>query len=243
MMIAELKSLTRTARAFTILICFTSYTSCSATNKVVESEHGLSNNHSTLMSLERGPESLNHDLMREETTVETDSSAVNLSKRSNKVNSLTKNGKKVSRLEMNIDSVLSVDYTLYGLKIVERSSSVSNESDGGRVIEIVQSSDTSHRNQNLNRSLITKGSAHRDRSTVEYKANNEFNSTAKVREDSTIGSKKRPFLLKIILSWWFWLLLILSASMTWLVRKGLNPISWIKTLYNIILGKITNKKL
>lgn len=181
--------------------------------------------------------------MREETTVEVDSSAVNLLKRSNKVNSLTKNDKKVSRLEMNVDSILSVDYTLYGLKIVERSSSVSNESDGGRVIEIIQSSDTSHRNQDFNRSLITKRSAHRDRSMVEYKANNDFNSTAKVREDSTVRSDKRPFLLKIIFSWWFWLLLILTALITWLVRKGLNPISWIKTLYYVILGKMTNKKL
>lgn len=143
-----------------------------------------------------------------------------------------RNNKAVKKRELIIDSIISIEGKIFGLRACERSSDAGNEDSETKWYGFVDSDKTSN----------DKGGTSNEMLSTDFTRIDQAKARLAESEDSFYSSRARLstrtegwflfVITELISSWWFWIVVILIAFFTWCYLRKINPIMVIKTLFN-----------
>lgn len=237
---SRLEALNTALKMFILSVCLLNFTACSAVSKKSETKIESESRQTTKTDSSKETISTKSEIRNSESSVEKESHQDQKTRQDSILKNVVRNNKSVDKLETRIDSIISNDHKIYGIRTFERSSSVSNEEDKGKIFGVEHTSSQSGSEENHSEDFINKDFTHSDNTKVKHSKDSDSKSSADTVDASTTKGALLFIFCAVTSSWWFWILLIVITTGVWFYRKGVNPLSWFKIIYQKLLGNRNN---
>lgn len=143
-----------------------------------------------------------------------------------------RNNKAVKKRELIIDSIISIEGKIFGLRAYERSSDVGNEDSETKWYGSVDNDKTSNDKGSTSNETLNTEFTRIDQIKAKLAENEDSSYLSRTGQNTKTGGWFLFVITGLISNWWFWIVVILITFFTWCYQRKINPITVIKILFN-----------
>lgn len=217
---------------FILSICLLNLTACSAKAKT----HDTIEKTRTTKALDSTYDARTNATLKstsERITVHSEVETKDSFKRQDSIKATSiRNNKAVKKRELIIDSIISTEGKIFGLRAYERSSDVGNEDTETKWYGSFDSNKTSNNNDRTSTEMLNTDFTHNDQIKAKLTKDEDSSDLSRARQSTETKSWFLFIITGLISSWWFWILVVLATFFMWCYLRRINPLTVVKTLFN-----------
>lgn len=225
-------SINTALKMFILSICLLNFTACSAKAKI----HDTIEKTRTTKALDSTYDARTNATLKstsEHTTVHSEVETKDSFKRQDSIKTTSiRNSKVVKKRELIIDSIISTEGKIFGLRTYERSCDVGNEDTETKWYGSFDSNKTSNNNDGTSTEMLNTDFTHNDQIKAKLTKDEDSSNLSRVRQSTETKGWFLFIITGLISSWWFWILVVLATFLTWCYLRRINPLTVVKTLFN-----------
>lgn len=225
-------SINTALKMFILSICLLNFTACSAKAKTHDTEEKTRTIRHSDSTIDANTDTTLKSAS-ERTTVQSEIEIRNSFKSQDSVKATSmRNNKAVKKRELIIDSIISSEGKIFGLRAYERSSDVGNEDSETKWYGSFDSNETSNNSDRTSNEMLNADFTHNNQIKAKLTKDEDSSDLSRVRRSIETKGWFLFIITGLISSWWFWIVVVLVTFFTWCYLRRINPITAIKTLFN-----------